>query len=798
MAQRNIICSVHYNGVISNDLTNGFSFSNTETKRFKVHCRADFMHLKERIETKLQLPVSEIIYRLPLFNGDSGIIFYVMKPIEDEDGVKVMFECHNSFAPLDDMELYVHIVSPPINQSQESHSHQYGLSQPTDEEPTQNNEPFIPDEQVDEYSEDEIQEVQYEDLFGDDNDPDIVEPSQPTLARPISMYAPPDHMRNICLEEAPSESVFGSHITNYSDVDLYEGMEFEDKEECVAAMQHWHITNNLDYWVYKSDTKRYVIKCKNPTCKFKCRASVRKKNSKWMIGKLSGPHVCTTTSMSQDHRQLTSDIVSHCIRDLVNTDPSIKEMWIAKVKAIESLYGNWETSYNDLPRWLLVMKTYLPGMIIDLETLPAFSNEGSQLGDKMIFHRLFWAFQPCIHGFAYCKPIVQVDGTWLYGRYKGTLLMAVAQDGNGNIFPIAFAIVEGETKDAWSFFLRNLRIHVTPQPNLCLISDRHPSIKSVYDDPANGWQNPPSSHVYCIRHIAQNFMRAIRDKELRKKLVNMGYALTESTYNYYRTEIRQTNRDAMEWIENIPREKWARAFDRGQRWGHMTTNLAEAMNSVLKATRNLPIASLFSATYFRMGALFGQRGHEWTKRLTSGQTFTDKCIKGMTKEVNKASSHNVYQFDRERFYFMVAERINRNDGRPTGTYGVDLRKRTCDCGKFQAFHLPCSHVIAACESIRQDYTIHIPDVFKIQHVFKVYQQSFQILPHQDNWPQYRGPTLCHDETMRRKKRGRPNSTRIRTEMDDVEKEKRMCGICREVGHIRSKCPNVSGPSNRPP
>ncbi|XP_058769268.1 uncharacterized protein LOC131643130 [Vicia villosa] len=430
--------------------------------------------------------------------------------------------------------------------------------------------------------------------------------------------------------------------------------------------------------------------------------------------------------MSQDHRQLTSDIVSHCIRDLVNTDPSIKvkliishitgkygynisyrKAWIAKVKAIESLYGNWETSYNDLPRWLLVMKTYLPGMIIDLETLPAFSNEGSQLGDKM--------------------------------------------DGNGNIFPIAFAIVEGETKDAWSFFLRNLRSHVTPQPNLCLISDRHPSIKSAYDDPANGWQNPPSSHVYCIRHIAQNFMRAIRDKELRKKLVNMGYALTESTYNYYRTEIRQTNRDALEWIENIPREKWARAFDRGQRWGHMTANLAEAMNSVLKAIRNLPIASLFSATYFRMGALFGQHGHEWTKRLTSGQTFTDKCIKGMTEEVNKASSHNVYQFDRERFYFMVAERINRNDGRPTGTYGVDLRKRTCDCGKFQAFHLPCSHVIAACESIRQDYTIHIPDVFKIQHVFKVYQQSFQILPHQDNWPQYRGATLCHDGTMRRKK-----------------------------------------------
>ena len=168
------------------------------------------------------------------------------------------------------------------------------------------------------------------------------------------------------------------------------------------------------------------------------------------------------------------------------------------------------------------MKTYLPGTVIDLQTLPAISNEGTRLGDRRIFHRLFWAFQPCIRGFAYCKPIVQVDGTWLYGKYRGTLLMVVAQDGNGNIFPIAFAIVEGETKDAWSFFLRNLRRHVTPQANLCLISDRHASIKSAYENPENGWQQSPTTHVYCIRHIAQNFMREMKDNELRKKFINMG------------------------------------------------------------------------------------------------------------------------------------------------------------------------------------------------------------------------------------------------------------------------------------
>lgn len=101
-------------------------------------------------------------------------------------------------------------------------------------------------------------------------------------------------------------------------------------------------------------------------------------------------------------------------------------------------------------------------------------------------------------------------------------MLAVAQDGNNKIFPIAFAIVEGETKEAWSFFLKNLRQHVTPQENICLISDRHVSIKSAYDDPQNGWHDAPTSHVYCVRHIAQNFMRSFKDGELKKKVEGMG------------------------------------------------------------------------------------------------------------------------------------------------------------------------------------------------------------------------------------------------------------------------------------
>ena len=66
------------------------------------------------------------------------------------------------------------------------------------------------------------------------------------------------------------------------------------------------------------------------------------------------------------------------------------------------------------------------------------------------FDRVFWTFGQCKEVFNYCKPIIQIDGTHLYGKYRGTLLMATSQDGNGGVLPLAFAIVEGETLTAWS------------------------------------------------------------------------------------------------------------------------------------------------------------------------------------------------------------------------------------------------------------------------------------------------------------------------------------------------------------
>jgi len=141
---------------------------------------------------------------------------------------------------------------------------------------------------------------------------------------------------------------------------------------------------------------------------------------------------------------------------------SYRKAWLGKQLAIEKVYGNWEESYQKLSSLLNAMQLYVPAFIWKMKTQPAY--EGNQLDvDHIIFKRVFWTFKPWIDGFKFCKPVVQVDETFLYGKYRGTLLVVVAQDGRNNILPIAFAIVEGETAKAWFFFLRNLRSYVTPQ-----------------------------------------------------------------------------------------------------------------------------------------------------------------------------------------------------------------------------------------------------------------------------------------------------------------------------------------------
>ena len=62
----------------------------------------------------------------------------------------------------------------------------------------------------------------------------------------------------------------------------------------------------------------------------------------------------------------------------------------------------------------------------------------------IIFKYVFWASAPSIARFTHCRPIISIDGTNLYGKYKRKLLIAMATDAINEIFLLAFVVVDDE------------------------------------------------------------------------------------------------------------------------------------------------------------------------------------------------------------------------------------------------------------------------------------------------------------------------------------------------------------------
>jgi hypothetical protein len=55
-----------------------------------------------------------------------------------------------------------------------------------------------------------------------------------------------------------------------------------------------------------------------------------------------------------------------------------------------------------------------------------------------------------------CRPLIGLDACFLKGDFGGQLISAVGKDGNNKMMPIAFAVVEAETKDSWKWFIKLL------------------------------------------------------------------------------------------------------------------------------------------------------------------------------------------------------------------------------------------------------------------------------------------------------------------------------------------------------
>ncbi|KAL5128772.1 hypothetical protein HKD37_14G040958 [Glycine soja] len=231
----------------------------------------------------------------------------------------------------------------------------------------------------------------------------------------------------------------------------------------------------------------------------------------------------------------------------------------------------------------------------------------------------------------------------------------------------------------------------------------------------------------------------------------------------------------------------------GRRYGHMTTNLSECVNKVLKDCRNLLITALVKSTYSRCRKYFVDRGRQAQRQLNEGQVYCSKVIKELQKNQEPACLHIVRVYDIHSTRFEVGETFNPRTQRGRQKWAVNLNDHYCQCGKYSAFYYPCSHVIAACGYVSMNYFQYVDVVYTNEHILKAYSAQWWPLRNEATIPPSDEPwTLIPDPSIIRAK-GRPKSTRRRNEMDWLEasEHRQKCSRCGREGHNRCRCPMQS-------
>ncbi|RVW68072.1 hypothetical protein CK203_064579 [Vitis vinifera] len=441
----------------------------------------------------------------------------------------------------------------------------------------------------------------------------------------------------------------------------------------------------------------------------------------------------------------------------------------------------------ELPRFFLALEQSNPGCIM-YSKMVLGNNPNEE-----IFQRVFWAFAPSIKGFAHCRPVLSIDGTHLYGKYKGTLLIAMGCDGNNQLFPLAFAMTEGENTNSWSWLLACIRVGVTQRKGLRLISDRHPGIIAAVNETYSGWTQPDACHRFCMRHLASNFNTKFKDKTLKDLMCRAAMESKVKKLISHMDTIGRINAEARNWLEQIPLEKWALSYDGGRRYGIMTTNMSEVFNGVLKGARNLPITTLVQLTFYRVNSYFTVRREHGANRLASGEEFTPHIDAKIKAKVVKAGAHEVLLYDHVagRFHVKTRHSVGSSNRKPR-TYHVTLQTGSCTCNKTLLLGFPCLHILAACHCRAIDFRQFVQGYYTTHAYLSTWAPLFYPIFDELEWPQYNGPIIVPSDSMKRLTSGRPKSSLLHNEMDAREtRTPQTCGLCKQSGHNRHSCPNVN-------
>nr|KAJ0216107.1 hypothetical protein LSAT_V11C300133080 [Lactuca sativa] len=330
------------------------------------------------------------------------------------------------------------------------------------------------------------------------------------------------------------------------------GMQFESKLQVKKAVTLWSINHNREFKVYESKSNLWVAKCKTlednyyelhtTLCMvYSCNIEEKSSNVEdytfggrsqllWIIS-LNSLSVSSYIlhSIEKDVAYPVKHIQSD-IKNLLNVDVSYWKAWNGRRKAIETIYGTWESNFDELPKYIATLQASNP------DTVVKWFNKPNDSSNVATFKYVFWAFGHAIDASRLCRPVISVDGCHLKGSYKGKLLVAVTKDANNNYYLL--------------HMLLSMKSRHTVDRQLCVISDSHQGIIHAMEN-LQEWKEPLAYHRFCLRHN-----RSTRALVLKNYVGILG--APHRSKRKFVTNMR-------EYLKQINKSQWCLLYDENRR-----------------------------------------------------------------------------------------------------------------------------------------------------------------------------------------------------------------------------------------
>lgn len=570
--------------------------------------------------------------------------------------------------------------------------------------------------------------------------------------------------------------------------ELNVGQEFPDVQSCRRALRDMAIALHFEIQTVKSDKTRFTAKCASEGCPWRVHAAKLPGVPTFTIRTIHSEHKCGGID-HLGHQQASVQWVASSVEQRLRENPhckpkeileeihrvhgitlSYKQAWRGKERFMASFRGSFEEDYRLLPQYCNQVRRTNPGSMASVCVNPVDNS----------FLRLFISYQASIYGFLNaCRPLIGLDRTVLKNKYLGTLLFATGFDGDGELFPLAFGVVDEENDETWMWFLSELHnlldTNTENMPRLTILSDRRKSIVDAVE-----LNFPTAFHGFCMLHLSESFRKEFNNTLLCNLLWEAANAPTVLEFDTKILEIEEISQDAAYWVRRVPPRLWANSHFEGTRFGNLTANIVESLNAWILEASGLPIVQMMECIRRQLMTWFHERREasmQWTSILVPS------AERRVTDAIECARTYQVLRANEAEFEVISHE----------GTNVVDIRNRCCSCRGWQLYGLPCSHAVAALLSCRQNVHRFTESCFTVASYRKAYSQTIHPIPDRTVWHEMMSGSedSVEDIVVNPPKSLRPpgQPRKRRTQTGDRIQAKRVvhCSRCNQTGHFRTTC-----------